>query len=774
MRQRVWLTALVLLGAWAASSAGETRPAQRAAGDEKAEAKDKGIPNALAQAASRSFVKIHYHFKKDLSERAGRSTWAGWRARQYERYVDDKITLDASGVVIAPGVVLTYDNGLEDRFIDRIEVVTASGKRYAARRDKLLDRCSGQTLKVNKPGADLAGLTFAKVKPVTLATTFWSAGLTRDGDRWRLTYSGLTPAHVFAATSSLVFASAGDRPSAGAHSFSDLSDMDCVQVIADQKGRPLGVCVDDLFDARQDLSLWQGADLRRADGLTRQQIDAKRQALRAALLKSVHEVKVKFRQGSQGRDAQGVEGREISLYCLAVTDRRAIIPSFFSRKIAAQIDRIDIKYSPTRRARCRFAGAYKDFGAAVIELVQGAFPGHVALGKADPPRMRPLWAVSAREKNGRTDVDITLTRLLGKERGYRNRFHWTSARGLPGGTFLITMDGALAGIYMRQRVENEEQRQLESSGSSRYGNSYYDSSVIKRRIFAIAEIRDALLDPAKALDAKIKVMPKLLAKRRHWLGVEYAGMTRDLAEQMKLEKPTRDGTIGFLVSAVYAGSPARTMGLAVGDVLLRLEVKGQPYPLELKSTHAGRDERDRYYGSGEDDEGPAAPSWKNRANFLTKVLDAIGAGKDVKVTYYDADAKGNKIVSKTFTVRRAPPDFDSARRWKNRKIGLTVKDLTYEIRTALSLSANAPGVVVARIEPGSPANVARIWSNEIITAADDKPVTSAKALCDAIASAKKAKKDKVRLTILRLGRTRFADLTVKAYDSADDEGLDED
>ena len=68
----------------------------------------------------------------------------------------------------------------------------------------------------------------------------------------------------------------------------------------------------------------------------------------------------------------------------------------------------------------------------------------------------------------------------------------------------------------------------------------------------------------------------------------------------------------------------------------------------------------------------------------------------------------------------------------------------------------------------------RIWQNEIVTAADDKPVTSAKALCDAIAAAKKAKKDKVRLTILRLGRTRFADLTVKAYDPADDEGLDED
>ena len=81
-------------------------------------------------------------------------------------------------------------------------------------------------------------------------------------------------------------------------------------------------------------------------------------------------------------------------------------------------------------------------------------------------------------------------------------------------------------------------------------------------------------------------------------------------------------------------------------------------------------------------------------------------------------------------------------------------------------------MVVAKIEPGSPARIARVQTHELITRCDGKPVTSAKELRDMVAACKGVK-DKIRLTVLRLGKTRFADLAVKDYDSADDEGLDE-
>jgi len=769
---RTWawiLTASVAAGAAAAPTA-KTGPARRAAPASRAAADqaddDSGVPEALVAAAGRGLVKVHYHFKKDVTEEAGRKSWAAWRARLVEAYVNDKTTLDAVGVVIAPGTVLVRDDGLEDRFIEKIEVVTSAGKRFTATRGRLLDRAPLETLKVK---GKLAPPKYVKAGPVDLTTSFRTAGLIREGEHWRVTYGAASPSTRFDAASrgSVLFKPPGEHPPAGRFSLSDTSVLNALQLVADERGRPVGVCSDKLFDARQQLCLWRAEDLRRAAGADRAKVRADRVKLRASLLESVHEVKITFRQGSrEDGNYTGVEGREISVHCLAVSKRRALLPRFFSRKVAAKIEKIDIKYGPNQRARARFVGAYKDFGAALIELTKSDFPGHVDPARADPPRMRPLWAVSPRQRDGKTDVDLTLNRLMARRRGYKNEFNWMPDRGLPSGTFLLTSDGKLAGIQMRQRVEHEEQRQL--AEEDRIGRG----SGSRSRLFPIGEIRLALAKPADAFDANIKVLPKLLAKRRHWLGVEYEAMSKDLAEQMKVERATKDGTIGFLLSVVYRGSPAAEMGVAVDDILLAIRVEGQPYPVELKSALAGRD---RGSGGGFDDgTGPPSRTWKGRGNFLTKVLDAIGAGKAVHVTYYDADAKGaDKVVTRKFTVRRAPPDFDSAPRWKNRKVGLTVKDLTYEVRLPLSLADDAPGVVVAKIEPGSPANVARIWSNEIITACDGKPVKSARQLRDMVAAARKAGKDKVRLTILRLGKTRFADLTIKAYDPSDDEDLDD-
>ena len=172
--------------------------------------------------------------------------------------------------------------------------------------------------------------------------------------------------------------------------------------------------------------------------------------------------------------------------------------------------------------------------------------------------------------------------------------------------------------------------------------------------------------------------------------------------------------------------------------------------------------------------GPVAPTWKNRLNFLTRAMDAIGVGKTVQLTYFrpEGDEGEGKTVTVDYKIEMAPPDLESAPKWKNRKLGLTAKDVTYEIRHALNLKPPA-GVIVANVESGSPAVIAKIFPNEIITRLDDKPLASAREMRDRVAAARKAGKDKVRLTILRLGRTRFADLSITEYDPADDEGLDE-
>ena len=226
---------------------------------------------------------------------------------------------------------------------------------------------------------------------------------------------------------------------------------------------------------------------------------------------------------------------------------------------------------------------------------------------------------------------------------------------------------------------------------------------------------------------------------------------------------------------------------------------------------AGRYRSRSSFGSHDTGDGAAAPTWKNRANFLTRAFDAIGVGKTVRLTYYrPADNGKGMMLTADYKVELAPPDLESAPRWQNRKLGLTVKDvtyevrhalnlkdppgvivakaesgspmviarivkdMTYEIRHALSLTDADPGVLVAKVEDGSPMTVARIYPNEIITRLDDKPLGSARQMRDLVAAARKAGRQKVRLTVLRLGRTRLADLDIAGYDPADDEGIGED
>ena len=98
------------------------------------------------------------------------------------------------------------------------------------------------------------------------------------------------------------------------------------------------------------------------------------------------------------------------------------------------------------------------------------------------------------------------------------------------------------------------------------------------------------------------------------------------------------------------------------------------------------------------------------------------------------------------------------KKYKNKDVGLTVKDVTYEVRVGLRLNKAKKAVVVSKIESGSPAQVAKIQPFELITAVDGRPVVSAEEFGNRVKAALKAKKKALRLTVDRLGQTRLADL----------------
>ncbi len=731
------------------------------------------VPEALVKAARESFVIVRVWYKKDTSEPI--SAQIDKRRVQHiysNYYVDENRPQEDTGLVLDDeGHILVKDEGIEDRFIDKIIIEASDGKKYPAERVKLLLDAPAVLLKVSPEAAEkLTPLSFASPQDELVQDPLVWASMQRIDDKWRLFFATQHPAMEYTPAGKENYFY-GYRSRGG---YFQSGGGGTPAIVANSDGDVLGCATAEFIDARQKECLWKGRDLLKAEVVEWPQLVKNKERVRKALIEATQEIVIRFRRGDDSGMYGGNEaaGREMNVYGVAISPSEVLVPMALERKMAGQIDKIYIKYSPKRRERVEFVCAYKKFGAFVVELTKGSLPAHVKFADRDPKQMKPFFIAGARKRFGDKYVDLLLNRLVGKSRGYEGKYHWKPTRDIENGSILLNFAGELTGMYLKPKIEHEEERQLQQNYRYYYGGS-------EQRVFTISELREALASPRKHADPRIEVKPPQMAKRRAWLGVEYVAMNSDLAEQFKAEKPTRDGQLGFVVNAVYPDSPAEKMGIEVGDILLRMQAPGRPYPIELNTKMlAGRDYMSGgwgfWYDTGESGAGPLEAAWKDRENILTKMMDAIGAGEKIKITFYKRSGEGPaKTVTKNYRIEMSPPDFDSAPKWKNRKIGLTVKDLTYEIRYALNLDETAPGVVLAKTEPGSPAQIARIYPNEIITRLDDRPLKSAKHMRDLVAGAHESGRKKVRLTILRLGKTRFADLDISRYDPADDEGLAE-
>ena len=228
---------------------------------------------------------------------------------------------------------------------------------------------------------------------------------------------------------------------------------------------------------------------------------------------------------------------------------------------------------------------------------------------------------------------------------------------------------------------------------------------------------DAFKNPQAHFDPNLKPTDQREEKRLVWLGVEtqpvtpmLAEMLDDMASSEVVQKLTRRGQIGARVTYVYAGSPADTAGIKAGAILIEVTEEGKDDPIELKPR--GSDSRYSRYG------GDSMVSSTNRNNYLTKLLTRLGPGAKIAVTYLD----GTEKKTHDFTLEWAPYDYASANKFKDEKTGLTVKDLTYDVRAYLHLAADQPGVIVWKVESGEKAAVAQITPFMILTELNGRPI----------------------------------------------------
>jgi len=215
-----------------------------------------------------------------------------------------------------------------------------------------------------------------------------------------------------------------------------------------------------------------------------------------------------------------------------------------------------------------------------------------------------------------------------------------------------------------------------------------------------------------------EIAPQLQEKghvTRGWLGVGIQEVTPELAKSFGLNEKK-----GALVAQVFSNSPAEKAGIERGDVILEFDGKevadSKDLPRIVSSTPVGKSITIKLSRNG-------------------KVLD-----RQVKVGEMEEKAE----------VAKAPSS--------NKSLGITVQNLTPDIAKGLGLKKDT-GVVVTRVEPGSPAANAGIQTGDVIQEVNRKPV---KDVDDFVQKVEKAKdQDNVLLLLQRGQNSLFAAVTPK-------------
>jgi len=734
------------------------------------------LPRKAFETARKALIRVEIYFKKPERPEEVELEDSELGLEGISRYVEEKRSKDLVGVVLnSAGDILIPEVRLDEATLDRIEVISWDGERKGAKIKALFVDSPAMLLEAEGGGLKNVAPPLFAPAPSTEEEILRVIGLYYAKPRWELQSSSWSAQSVLY-----------EKP--GSPSFQYSTDSYAAQrnnarIIFNASGDPVGIDVTSTFEEGEETGLWKGESFARAETIPYEGYKKFRKDWAQNYDAVVHEVKVEFRKKSRGESgSEGFFGRlmsaaenradkpfkELKGYGPAIDDKVIFVPMAIPQARAKLIDKITVTVGK-KPVQGKFMGAFKPFAGFLVELQEGQFPQVAELGKAEAiPRVKPFYALRAQEKLGGKYMIVLFNRWLQMDKGYKNEYHWQPEHFMREGDFILDAQGRLAGVWLSERKEGEEIRKAARAQSYSFmGRSYsdkdWDYNRDKNQIFYSAQyLAKVFASPEEYFDPTIKALGKDEERRRFWLGVEFDPINKDLAKSLKVEKPTVDGTIGLLVSTVYDNSPASRIGIKPGDILLRIKPEGDMESLDMKYAHEQYD-----FDFDEGDIPPQLQSmgfkmpekapWRSQENYLNNLLETMGGGRKISLTYL---SEGQEKTAE-LTIEPAPMDFDSAPKFKDKDLGLTVKDMTYEVRKALDMKPDAPGVVIAKVEEGSPASVARLNLYEIIAQVDGKPVMNSEEFGNAIKAAREKQKDTVQIQVISLDKTRFADLQLK-------------
>ena len=176
---------------------------------------------------------------------------------------------------------------------------------------------------------------------------------------------------------------------------------------------------------------------------------------------------------------------------------------------------------------------------------------------------------------------------------------------------------------------------------------------------------------------------------RGYMGAGVQDITPELARAFKLQN-----AVGAAITSVEAGSPAEKGGLKAGDVVTA--VNGEPVV---------------------------------DSAALRLRISRTPPGTPVKLTVQRPEGQTTLTVTLTTLANRGGPadgggDESGPSGAASALEGVSVTDLTADVRTELQLDRNVRGVVVTRVAPNSAAAEAGLRRGDVITQVNRRPVNS--------------------------------------------------
>lgn len=210
--------------------------------------------------------------------------------------------------------------------------------------------------------------------------------------------------------------------------------------------------------------------------------------------------------------------------------------------------------------------------------------------------------------------------------------------------------------------------------------------------------------------------------RRGWLGVNIQSVSDEIAESLGLDKPR-----GALIASVHDGGPAQKAGIQPGDVVLTFDgrevVDMRHLPRIVAETPIEKTAK--------------VTVWRKRKEVTL----------DVKV----GELKEEQQQAALPTKEKSPaPPTETVK-----ALGLSLANLTPELRDRFGLADDAAGVVVTDIDTAGPAADKGVRAGDVVVeVAQDSVKTTAQILAK-IDEAKKAGRKSVLLLVDRQGDLRF-------------------